>query len=134
MTVEMSAPSGLRVEHLDHPLSITMSQPRLSWRLPLQSTVQLGYQVPFGDWDSGRVDSSDNVLVSVGAPPLTSRERRRWRVRVWTDLGDSPRSEPPRDSASRHVRRRPSLRRHGSRGRCRHIPVPAPIRCVAAAS
>jgi len=84
-----TTPHRLRVEHLDLPLGITIARPRLSWQLPRLAQTQLAYQVQAGDWDSGRVDSPDNVLVEVAAPPLHSRERRSWRVRVWTDQGRS---------------------------------------------
>lgn len=85
----MTAPTLLRVEHLDQALGITVPQPRLSWRLPEGSRVQSAYQVRMGSWDSGRVGSRESVLVDVGAPPLRSREARPWRVRVWTDQGVS---------------------------------------------
>jgi alpha-L-rhamnosidase len=86
----VSAPTDLRAEHLVDPIGITVSRPRLSWRLPSGSRHQVAYQVQAGEWDSGRVESADSVLVDVAAPPLRSRERRTWRVRVWTDLGLSP--------------------------------------------
>ena len=84
-----AAPRRLRVEHLDQPFGITIARPRLSWQLPRLARTQLAYQVQAGDWDSGRVDSPHHVLVDVAAPPLRSRERRNWRVRVWTDQGRS---------------------------------------------
>jgi alpha-L-rhamnosidase len=40
------------------------------------------------------VDSADNVLVAWPGDPLSSRERRVVQVRVWTDRGASPWSEP----------------------------------------
>lgn len=89
----MSAPSRLRVEHLDAALGITVPRPRLSWQLPRGSRKQIAFQIRMGDWDSGRVESPDSVLVDVGAPELRSRERRIWHVRVWTDVGLSDWSE-----------------------------------------
>jgi alpha-L-rhamnosidase len=85
----VNAPSHLRVEHLNDPIGITDPRPRLSWHLPAGSRRQIAYQVQAGEWDSGRVESADNVLVDAGAPPLRSREHRNWRVRVWTDRGPS---------------------------------------------
>lgn len=85
----MSVPTSLRVEHLDDPLGTTVARPRLSWRLPRGTRCQRAWQVRAGEWDSGRVESAESVLVDVGMPPLASRERRPWRVRVWTDQGPS---------------------------------------------
>ncbi|MFJ4616611.1 alpha-L-rhamnosidase N-terminal domain-containing protein [Streptomyces sp. NPDC088812] len=90
----MSAPTRLRVEHLDHALGITEARPRLSWQLPAGCRIQRAYQVRMGQWDSGRVESGESVLVDVGAPPLSSREHRAWQVRVWTDAGLSDWSAP----------------------------------------
>jgi alpha-L-rhamnosidase len=56
---------------------------------------QLGYRIRFEPgWDSGRVSSSESVLVEYGGPALWSGQRVVWRVRVWTDLGGSEWSEP----------------------------------------
>ncbi|MEI4271221.1 glycoside hydrolase family 78 protein [Klenkia sp. LSe6-5] len=78
------------VEHHREPLGIGEPAPRLSWvtRTELPGWRQTGYEVevePEGGpvWSSGRVDSAESVLVPWGAPPLTSRERRVVRVRVW---------------------------------------------------
>jgi alpha-L-rhamnosidase len=85
------------VEHSRAPLGIGDVAPRLSWvsRTELPDWRQVAYEVEIapadGDvWSSGRVDSDDSVLVPWGAPPLTSRERRSVRVRVWGTLGEEP--------------------------------------------
>jgi alpha-L-rhamnosidase len=71
-----TAPSGLRVEHLDEPLGIRTTAPRLSWRLPDGAREQHAYRITADNgWDSGWVDSE-------------------WRVTVETDLGESPQSVP----------------------------------------
>src|SRR6185312_6584312 len=86
-----SAPSGLRVEHLDTALGIRTTAPRLSWRLPDGAIGQTGYRITADNgWDSGWVDSDQSVLVPYAGPPLTSSQRVEWRVRVRTDLGESP--------------------------------------------
>lgn len=89
----MSAPTDLRVEHLEHPLGITDREPRLSWRLPVGSTEQVAYQLEAGDWDSGRVEGGTQLLVPYGGGALASGQRVSWRVKVWTDLGESDWSE-----------------------------------------
>jgi alpha-L-rhamnosidase len=89
-----SAPSGLRVEHLDTALGIRTTAPRLSWRLPDGAIGQTGYRITADNgWDSGWVDSDQSVLVPYAGPPLTSSQRVEWRVRVRTDRGESPASE-----------------------------------------
>jgi alpha-L-rhamnosidase len=77
-------------EHRREPLGIGETAPRLSWviRTDLPDWRQAAYELesePEGgpSWSSGRVDSDASVLVPWGAPPLTSRERRTVRVRVW---------------------------------------------------
>ena len=71
-------------------MGITETRPRLSWILPPGATVQHAYELELDDGTTtGRVRSADNVLVAWPGRPLTSRERREARVRVWTDLGRS---------------------------------------------
>ncbi|MFE0523404.1 family 78 glycoside hydrolase catalytic domain [Streptomyces sp. NPDC058954] len=91
-------PSHLRVEHLDKPLGIDTSCPRLSWRLPRGTRTQLAYRIQAGDpgrpsWDTGRVDSAANTHVRYEGPEPGSASRTSWRVKVWTDLGESDWSE-----------------------------------------
>jgi len=92
----MSAtPTGLRVEHLDEALGIRTPAPRLSWRLPDGAREQLAYRITTDrGWDSGWVPGAESVLVPYGGPPPASSQRVEWRVRVRTDLGESPASAP----------------------------------------
>ncbi|MBG0830075.1 family 78 glycoside hydrolase catalytic domain [Planomonospora sp. ID67723] len=90
-----AAPSGLRVEHLDHPLGIRSATPRLSWRLPDGAAEQHAYRVVADNgWDTGWVDSDQSVLVPYTGPGLGSSQRVTWHVRVRTDLGESRPSDP----------------------------------------
>lgn len=93
--------SGQRVEYLANPLGIDVPHPRLSWQLSsgIRNTLQTGYQLQVGRdardvaqakallWDSGRIASDASVLVEYGGPPLESRTRYFWRVRVWDSKG-----------------------------------------------
>ena len=86
--------TGLRVEYLSNPLGIDAPRPRLSWRLTsaARNTVQGAYQIQVTRngarvWDSGRVGSDASVFVSYAGPPLESRTRYVWRVRVWDATG-----------------------------------------------
>ena len=84
----------LRVEHLDDTLGIDTRRPRLSWWLPEGSRSQFAYRIRTDDWDSGRVEGSESVLVECGGPPMRSRQRIHCTVKVWTDAGESEWSEP----------------------------------------
>jgi alpha-L-rhamnosidase len=85
----MAAPTSLRVEHLDVAFGLTISRPRLSWQLPTGARVQTAYRIQAGDWDSGPVRSSRSVLVPYGGPDVPSAMRVEWRVKLWTDAGES---------------------------------------------
>ncbi|HEY2958530.1 MAG TPA: family 78 glycoside hydrolase catalytic domain [Actinomycetota bacterium] len=90
-----SAPHGLRVEHLDRALGIGVAEPRLSWRLPRRTARQLAYRVTTSNgWDTGRVDGDQSLLVPYAGPALSCGQRVEWRVKVWTDLGESGWSAP----------------------------------------
>ncbi|GAB4079236.1 family 78 glycoside hydrolase catalytic domain [Modestobacter muralis] len=89
-----NAPSHLRVEHLDEPLGIRVTAPRLSWRLPTGAADQQAYRITADTgWDTGWVESGQTLLVPYAGPPLTSAQRVQWRVQVRTDLGESEPSE-----------------------------------------
>jgi len=83
----------LRVEHLYEPLGIDVRRPRLSWWLPANASRQRAYQIRANEWDSGRVESDQSVLVSYAGPPLESSQHVVWQVKVWTDAGESNWSE-----------------------------------------
>ena len=90
------APTRLRLEHLREPLGIDFARPRLSWWLPLGAREQRAYRLRTDDWDSGRVDSEQSLLVDFAGPPLGSRQRVECAVKVWTDKGESAWSSPVR--------------------------------------
>ncbi|RZU32065.1 family 78 glycoside hydrolase catalytic domain [Blastococcus saxobsidens] len=95
MSPTSGPPHRLRVEHLDRALGIRTTAPRLSWRLPDGAREQLAYRITTDNgWDSGWVDSGQNLLVTYAGPPLLSSQRVEWRVRLRTDLGESPVSAP----------------------------------------
>jgi alpha-L-rhamnosidase len=85
----MSAPTHLRVEHLEHPFGISTRRPRLSWWLPAGTRSQDAYQVEIDGVPVERQDSSASVLVPWPGEPLGSRQAISWRVKVWTDAGES---------------------------------------------
>ena len=88
------SPHHLRVEHLDDPLGIRTTAPRLSWRLPDGAREQHAYRITADNgWDTGWVDTDQCLLVPYSGPPLASSRRVEWTVTVETDLGESPASE-----------------------------------------
>jgi alpha-L-rhamnosidase len=95
LETKTTVPSGLRVEHLDEALGIRTTAPRLSWHLPYGARQQRAYRITADTgWDTGWVDSDQSLLVPYSGPPLASSQRVEWRVRVRTDLGESPESAP----------------------------------------
>lgn len=90
----MAAPHHLRVEHLEAPLGLHVRRPRLSWLLPPGAVRQIAYRVRTEAWDSGWIDDQQSVLVPYAGPPARTGQRVAWQVKVWTDLGESPWSEP----------------------------------------
>jgi alpha-L-rhamnosidase len=91
----VTAPQRLRVEHLgDAVLGIGERLPRLSWQLPDGASRQLAYAVELDGRALDRVDTDASVLVPWPGEPLHSRQHVEWRVKVWTDLGESEWSAP----------------------------------------
>ncbi len=86
----MSAPWALRTEHFaDGVLGLGESRPRLSWKLPDGAARQEAFEVEVDGRPCGRTAAAAHVLVPWPAGPLGSRRRAVWRVRTWTDLGES---------------------------------------------
>lgn len=86
--------TDLRVNYVTDPVGIDDTTPSLSWRLTsrFRDQAQRAYQVRVSSggrtlWDSGRVASADSVSVPYGGPPLESRQRLEWTVRVWGERG-----------------------------------------------
>ncbi|GHF53797.1 alpha-L-rhamnosidase [Amycolatopsis bartoniae] len=73
----------VRFEHLDDPLGVGVSRPRLSWQVSTGDPdwAQTAYEVE-RDGEVVRVESAEQVLVPWPFAPLASRERATVRVRV----------------------------------------------------
>lgn len=94
----------LTVERRTDPLGIDAQRPRFSWQLMGNGDIsgQSRYQLQVVDtdaagaswstptWDSGRRDDGSSTYVEYDGPPLQSRHRYQWRVR----LDDGAWSEP----------------------------------------
>ena len=81
------------VEHLVEPLGLGTGSPRLSWWLPVGATRQEAFEIETRSWRSPRVVSAGHLLVPFDGPSARSGERVPWRVKAWTDLGESPWSD-----------------------------------------
>ena len=88
--------TGLRVENLVRPLGIDTAEPRFSWQTvsAKQDVRQTAYQIVVSDdkgevWNSGRVESDQQLWVPYGGKPLTSGQFLTWCVRVFTNKGET---------------------------------------------
>lgn len=98
------AVSNLKCEYRANPAGIDEQRPRLSWQLDAtaassRNLTQSAYRVIAassaasalagkGDlWDSGKVTSSQSVLVPYAGQPLISGQKVWWRVMTWDQAG-----------------------------------------------
>ncbi len=93
----MRAPVNLRCEYQTQGLGTDVLLPRFSWQLDdtRRGAKQTAYQILVAKseqllasdsadvWDSGVVKSDQSVHVIYAGPPLQSRTRYFWKVRVW---------------------------------------------------
>ncbi|MEA5460396.1 family 78 glycoside hydrolase catalytic domain [Arcicella sp. LKC2W] len=93
----------LRCELLVNPVGIEVINPRLSWEIKanLRGVEQTAYQIVVassveklakndGDlWDSGKVISSETIHNRYTGKPLKSRQACFWKVKIWTNKGET---------------------------------------------
>ena len=103
-----SAPTNLLCEAMQEPLGIDIVHPRLSWQMreSRRGARQTAYEIRVSSsiesltdkadvWDSGRVESDRSINQPYDGPPLQSRHRYYWQVRIWDERGEvSPYSRP----------------------------------------
>ncbi|TJZ62143.1 alpha-rhamnosidase [Sphingobacterium olei] len=94
---------ALRCELLENPISMDVLQPHLSWKIATdeRNVVQLAYHVlvasspeklaqDIGDlWDSEKITSANSIQVIYHGKPLKSRNECFWKVKVYTNKGES---------------------------------------------
>src|SRR5262245_58974382 len=99
---------NLRCEMLNNPLGLSNTHPRLSWQLAgaPRAIQQDAYQILVasspaklakdeGDiWNSGKVTSNQSIHIAYKGKPLLSKYACYWKVKVWTNKGESKWSEP----------------------------------------
>lgn len=100
--------TNLICEYKTNPLGIDVVKPRLGWQLQSseRNVMQQAYaiQVALTEenlesgnnllWKTGQVKSDQSVQVEYQGEPLRSGQRVYWRVKVWTENGESEWSEP----------------------------------------
>lgn len=104
---ENIALDNLQCEMLSNPEGIETRNPRLSWNIKSEqgNIRQTAYQILVasspeqlannkGDlWNSGKTISNQSVHVSYQGEKLGSREQCFWKVKVWSENGESEWSE-----------------------------------------
>lgn len=102
---EVVAPQNLTCEYKQNPLGIDNVHPRFFWEISnaQRGTRQTAYQVILAShpslltaskadqWNSGKVQSSENIQVHYTGKPLRSSVRYYWRIRFWNEK-DEPSS------------------------------------------
>lgn len=90
-------------EMLENPLGIDVQKPRFAWHIisKERNVIQTAYQILVassaeklkaneGDiWDSGKVNSSESIHINYNGKPLNSRQKAYWKVKTWTNVGQS---------------------------------------------
>lgn len=104
-----TAPEKLQVEYLTNYIGIDTAIPRFSWILPDKEygIFQKSYQIQVAKsqdalnqdkpdvWDSGVIESAENVHVEYAGPALESFTRYFWRVRVTFQNGETSKYSEP---------------------------------------
>lgn len=92
---------NLRVENLVNPLGVDTDKPRFSWQIisDKKEVRQIAYQlVVYGDngelWNSGKVMSDEQLWIPYAGVPLKSGISCTWKVKVFTNKGESGWSVP----------------------------------------
>lgn len=89
---------SLRCEYHAAPLAVATATPRFSWKLTCadpkaRDLHQTAYEIQVARlqqdfeskplWNSGKINSAATDQIIYQGSPLTSRDRVKWRVRVW---------------------------------------------------
>ncbi|WP_345238683.1 glycoside hydrolase family 78 protein [Flavisolibacter ginsenosidimutans] len=99
---------NLKCETLVNPKGIDVTSPRFNWQINslARGVKQTAYQIIVassldklsreeGDlWNSGRLASDRSILVVYAGTPLQSRQQCFWKVKTWTNLGETDWSTP----------------------------------------
>ncbi|RZK34171.1 MAG: alpha-rhamnosidase, partial [Pedobacter sp.] len=94
---------NITCEMLVNPMGIDVVKPRFGWNIisAERNVMQTAYQILVastpeklnaneGDlWDSGKINEETSIQVAYKGKELTSRLRCYWKVKVWTNNGQS---------------------------------------------
>ncbi|NCC59684.1 MAG: alpha-rhamnosidase [Verrucomicrobiae bacterium] len=94
---------SMKVEMQENPLGVTTDTPRFSWQIKssLPNWEQQSYQIQVAQtrealkrgenllWDSGITKGDRSVLIPYEGEELTSRGAYYWRVKVWSNQGET---------------------------------------------
>ena len=100
--------NDLRCEMLVNPLGIDIKEPRLSWQLnsTQKNVQQTTYEIIVSSskeklakneadiWASGKINSSQSIHIKYAGKGLESRKEYFWKVKSYTNKGETPWSEP----------------------------------------
>ena len=88
--------TNLRVENLTEPLGIDTNEPRFSWQITSdkKDVKQTAYQIIVsGDkgevWNTGKVSSDEQLWIRYQGEPLKSGTFCTWKVKVFTNKGET---------------------------------------------
>ena len=99
---------NLKTEMMTNPLGLSTSSPRFSWQIDdsRRGVIQTAYRILVAStvdklnnnegnlWDSGKTDSDLSVLINYSGNRLESKTSAFWKVKVWTNKGESEWSDP----------------------------------------
>ncbi len=102
--------SHLQCEMRNNPEAIDITHPRLSWEINTETrnTRQTAYQLLVssspeklnnneGDlWNTGKITTNQSIDIIYSGKPLSSRTACYWKVKVFTNNGETPWSETAR--------------------------------------
>ncbi|WP_029904762.1 alpha-L-rhamnosidase [Prevotella sp. 10(H)] len=98
---------SMRTEMRTNPDGIDIQSPRFMWQIisDKSDVSQTAYQIIVAEsqkdlnkqtnlsWNSGKVTSGSSIFIPYEGKPLQSRKTYYWKVKVWTNKGESPWSE-----------------------------------------
>ena len=137
--------TGLRTEQMVDPMGLDTAAPRMSWRLESsqRNVMQTAYRILVasspellaqdkGDlWDSGKVESDASVWIPYQGKRLKSNQRVYWKVRSYTNRGETEWSEPARWGAAANTDPRRDVRTEGAALVIDHAKASRPPVCFA---
>lgn len=86
----------LRVENLTQPLGLDTNEPRFSWQITSdkKAVSQTAYHIIVSDdngevWNTGKVASDEQLWIRYQGKPLASGTFCTWKVKVYTNKGET---------------------------------------------